>query len=308
MTTVAICIATYRRPASLGRLLGALERLAFRGDAPEVEVVVVDNDPAGSAAAVCATAASRLRWPLRHAGEPARGISAARNRAVELAGGAEWIAWIDDDEEPEPGWLDALLAAAAAHGADAVAGPVLPRFDPAPPAWVARGGFFDRPRHPTGTALAYAGIGNSLVRTAVFRALGRPWFDPALGLTGGEDTLFFLRAAEAGFRLVWADDAVVHETVPAERARAGWLLRRAYRTGSAWTFCERRMRPGGRTAALRAAKAAGWMAHGVATLALAPVRGRDAAITGLWRIARGAGNVAGLAGIGVREYLHTDGR
>ena len=133
-------------------------------------------------------------------------------------------------------------------------------------------------------------------------------FDPALGLTGGEDTLFFLRATRAGARLVWADDAVVHEAVPAERVRPRWLLRRAYRTGSAWAACERRVRPGVRTAAVRAGKGLGWMASGAVRLAACPVGGAATAVEGMRRIFRGAGTLAGVAGLGWREYLRTDGR
>ncbi|HEX6911670.1 MAG TPA: glycosyltransferase, partial [Longimicrobium sp.] len=150
MTRVAVCVPTHRRPESLRRLLLALDAQALPAPAPEVEVLVVDNDAAGSARAVAEACAPLLRWPLRYAVEPERGISAARNRLAALAGGAEWLAWVDDDEEPEPGWLAALLRAAAAHGADAVAGPVLPRFAAPPPPWVLRGRFFHVPRPATG--------------------------------------------------------------------------------------------------------------------------------------------------------------
>jgi hypothetical protein len=43
--------------------------------------------------------------------------------------------------------------------------------------------------------------------------------------------LLILQARHRGLRIVWAADAVVTEHVPAERARAGWLCRRAYRVG-----------------------------------------------------------------------------
>ena len=38
-----------------------------------------------------------------------------------------------------------------------------------------------------------------------------------MGLNGGDDTHFFTRAQMQGLSIVWADDAVVHETVPASR-------------------------------------------------------------------------------------------
>src|SRR5215467_698844 len=45
MPKVAICICTFRRPQLLRELLEAIGRLKFRTlPAPEVEVIVVDND------------------------------------------------------------------------------------------------------------------------------------------------------------------------------------------------------------------------------------------------------------------------
>ena len=44
---ISICIPTYMRPIMLGRLLGSLAALDTGGAA--VHVVVVDNDPSGSA-------------------------------------------------------------------------------------------------------------------------------------------------------------------------------------------------------------------------------------------------------------------
>ncbi|MBN9271190.1 MAG: glycosyltransferase, partial [Mesorhizobium sp.] len=49
MITTSVCIATFRRPTELERLLEAL--CAQRG-APDFEVVVVDNDPQQSAKAI----------------------------------------------------------------------------------------------------------------------------------------------------------------------------------------------------------------------------------------------------------------
>jgi hypothetical protein len=44
----SVCIATFHRPGGLARLLGSLA--LQQGDVPAFEVLVVDNDAAGSAA------------------------------------------------------------------------------------------------------------------------------------------------------------------------------------------------------------------------------------------------------------------
>jgi succinoglycan biosynthesis protein ExoM len=53
-------------------------------------------------------------------------------------------------------------------------------------------------------------------------------FDPAFGASGGEDLDLFLRLEARGCRLVWCAEAVVWETVPAERKTLSYNLMRAY--------------------------------------------------------------------------------
>ena len=83
-------------------------------------------------------------------------------------------------------------------------------------------------------------------------------FDPARGRSGGEDSAFFADFLGAGGRIAFAEDAVVHEVVPPERARLAWLLRRRYRMGQthASLIARDRSRAGRmRAAGLAAAKA-----------------------------------------------------
>jgi succinoglycan biosynthesis protein ExoM len=98
MSTVSVCIATYRRAERLAAVLDDLTRLTRLPD----EVVVVDNDAAASARPVVE---HRLRegapFPIRYAVQPVKNISLTRNKTVELAGG-DWLAFIDDDERAPP--------------------------------------------------------------------------------------------------------------------------------------------------------------------------------------------------------------
>lgn len=301
---VALCVCTYRRPAGLRRLLAAVA--ALRTDRVGVlEVVVVDNDPDGSARAVV-DSLGEMPFVVHYAHERHRGISHARNRAVAEAADADWVAFLDDDEEPEPEWLDELLRVQAAHAADVVAGPVPPKYEAPAPRWVLRGRFHEAPRRPTGSPLPYADTGNVLVRASLFRDFPAP-FAPSLALAGGEDTHFFLRVARAGHRIVWADAAVAWEWVPPSRVRLPWLLRRAFRRGNTWALLERELDPSWRVLALRVARGGGRIVRGAVLLPLSLLRGRHAVVETLRGMCFGAGSLAGVAGYRYDEYRTTHG-
>jgi asparagine synthase (glutamine-hydrolysing) len=228
---IDVCVCTYRRPQQLAQLLDALATQDTRGRFT-LALVVVDNDPAASAAPIVQAFSSRVAVPLRHAHEPEANIARARNRACALAEG-EFVAMIDDDELPGPDWLAQMLTTLQDSGADGVLGPVRPRYEAPPPGWVLRGGFCERARHATGTRLHRARelrTGNLLIRRTRLLAETGP-FDPALGRSGGEDTDFFRRRLARGDTYRWCDEAPVWEAVPAERLTRGYFLRRAWVRG-----------------------------------------------------------------------------
>ncbi|MEI9963934.1 MAG: glycosyltransferase family 2 protein [Caulobacteraceae bacterium] len=119
---VSVVVPTCRRPQPLA--LAVRSVFAQTGvDPAATELVVVDNDPAGSAADAAAVLAAEAPFPLRYVHEPTPGVASARNTGVAAAA-AGLIAFLDDDEEASPGWLAALLQAQARFDADVVFGPV----------------------------------------------------------------------------------------------------------------------------------------------------------------------------------------
>src|SRR5215469_1974359 len=110
MPDVVIAIPTFRRPQSLTRLLSALEKLDTTA---AVTVVAADNDAdRHEGLDVCKAVRARgYRWPLDPFVAPERGIAQVRNALVDRALGhpCQFVAMLDDDEWPEPGWLDAFL-------------------------------------------------------------------------------------------------------------------------------------------------------------------------------------------------------
>jgi GT2 family glycosyltransferase len=304
---VALCVITYHRPAGLARLLGALQDLRLPGAAPEIQLVVVDNDPEASARGVCDELGARLPFPVSYRVEKRRGIPQARNAALGAAmGTADFVAFLDDDEIPDPDWLAELLRVQRLYDADAVAGPSLSLFDAPPPRWIEEGGFFERPRWPTGRPLHAAFTGNVLVRTRSLAAM-EALFDERLALTGSEDSEFFQRFARAGHRIVWCDTAVVHDSVPEACVNLGWILTRAYRSGAAEAYIERKLVPGPTTAVRVLTHGAYCIAKGSLLLAVAAPRGRAAAAVALRLASFGAGRVGGLVGLLYPEYRRTHG-
>jgi len=237
---ISVCICTFRRPALLDRLLRALER-QIAGEAFTFDVVVVDNDAERTAESTVGAARQRGIIDVRYDCEPEQNISLTRNRAVRNATGT-LIAFIDDDEAPVPGWLAALYGTLNTYSADGVLGPVIAEFAPGTPEWIQRGPFFQRRRLATGTAISAkdARTGNLLLHRSIF-ADGEPWFDPAFGRTGGEDSDFFWRQSRTGRRFVWCDEAAAYEVVPPERCTASYHVKRYLRSG---TLDGERMRAG----------------------------------------------------------------
>lgn len=221
---VVIGIASCLRPRMLGRCLDSIAALELPPDGA-VEVVVVDNDAAGSARPVCDARQAGFPLPLHYVPEPVRGISSARNRAIgtALERGADWLAFIDDDEQADPHWLLRLCERRAQSGADIIAGPVIPvdedaplPADPVPAKAIASGA---SPRH--------VAAGNVLFSTRLATELGLR-FDPYFNLIGGEDFDFFDRASALGATAVWEAGAILFEWVPPERRTTRYQFFRHY--------------------------------------------------------------------------------
>ena len=231
--TLTIGVLTYRRPATLATCLSGLLPQAealVPGGSWDTRILVVDNDPAASAReAVQRLAARHPR--LLYRVEPTPGIAAARQRCLEESTDSRLLAFIDDDEEPSPQWLAALVDTWRSTGEPtAVAGSIRPRYTTPPPDFVAAGGFFERAQYPTGTELRAAPTSNLLLDLDRVRALGVS-FDQRLGTHGGEDTLLTRQITARGGRIVFSREAVVEDLVPPARANRRWVLARARHMG-----------------------------------------------------------------------------
>jgi succinoglycan biosynthesis protein ExoM len=300
---IAICIGTFQRPQLLQRLLAALSHLRFRRiTTPTIAVIVVDNDLARTAEEICENV--DLPWILRYVSEPRRGIARVRNRAIREAGAFDFLVFIDDDEIPDPGWLDELLATQAQFSADVVSGPVLPIFNDDAPEWVRTGGFFDRPIFATGDLIERCSTNNVLIRKNVFASV--PGFDERFNLTGGEDTHFFSQVRRARHSMVWSREAIIRESVPLERAKFAWILRRGYQSGNSWVLCELALDGRTRVWWMRLVKSLAHIVNGTAKFLLSLPLGKAATVRALRRICLGVGMLAALLGHRFLPYQDSD--
>jgi len=227
---ITVCICTYKRPRLLKRLLETLVQQDTQGQFT-YSVVVADNDSLESARETVAAATDVSPVRITYCVEPRQNIALVRNRAVAAADG-DTIAFIDDDEFPTKDWLRLLRQTLVSHRADGVLGPVKPFFESAPPAWLLRGRFCDRPEHLTGTMLPWqqTRTGNVLFDRRILKRIGGEPFRSQFG-NGSEDTDFFRRMIQAGCVFVWCNEASVYEVVPPERWTRSYYFKRALLQG-----------------------------------------------------------------------------
>ena len=303
--SVAIC--TLDRHLGLTMLLDAIEHLDI-GVWPNhvVTVLVVDNSASASVRALCAARAEASRFRLVHVHAAERGLSFARNAALAASReiGASHVAFVDDDEVPDPHWLSALHARLVETGASAAVGPVRPIFETHPPYWAIAGGFFGKTLHADGPDLADAYTCNVMVEMAAVTRNGLA-FEPRFNSTGGEDTLFFEALRASGGRIAWAADAMVHEFMPASRVTPTWLMKRWFRTGGTEAELGRlgNGSPIGRAynAIRGATRVVGGAGRTVLSLLTTPFR-TERHLEALYTVCRGAGLIAAAFGRTYSEY------
>jgi succinoglycan biosynthesis protein ExoM len=317
---VTICACTYRRPVGLATLLEGLGKQTFaRLTPPSLSIVIADNEGSDRAREVCDQFRRSSDIPIEYVHEVRRGISHARNACLaQLRDSCDFFAMIDDDEIPDPDWIEQLLLAQQRTGADVVEGRVVPVFPKGAPSWIVRGGYFgwhhdlddaQAPGQQVYPELEEARTNNVLVRSDVVRTLDLR-FDHRFALSGGGDIVFFRAIRAGGYRIVYARDACVREMIPQERASLRYLWRRWYRVGANARFKQpiAHKRNGSLPRILkRKLRSSGCseISTGLAIIAGKLLRGRAAVghiAPGIKRFAHGLGQAASAIGIKYEQY------
>jgi len=298
---ISICIATFKRPKELNRLLEhllpALEKCAV-----DKEVILIDNDAAQAAMPVFESWRSRIK-NLTYYVEPVQSIALARNLAVQKARGT-WVAFIDDDERPHENWLMVYWQEKDRWPAEAFLGPVLPVFENVKDTWLDRDLFFNRKRHETGTVLEPTQLrsGNIFLKRVLLQTHE---FKQEYGLSGGEDFECFYRMHRSGTVFISCDNAIVHEHVPPDRVRLRWLLKRAFAGGQTYTKIRSEVFPGFLQSTKTLVKAlAGIVVFG-ALLPFSMLAGFNVAARILIKATVQLGHIAGVSGSAYNFYRET---
>lgn len=240
MIRLSLVIPTYNRAAPL---LAALESVV-RQDLPPQEwecVVVNNNSPDDTEARFGAFAAAHPGVTLRMVREESPGVSYARNRGLAEARGGI-VAFIDDDERVNEGFLRAYADFFDSHPEAAVAGGrIVAEYPGGRPAWMSKWvempianpmDFGDAVRpFPAGRV---PGGGNMAFRRSAAVRYGG--FDPSLGrvggmLIGGEENDFFERLMRGGETCWYVPGAVMWHIIPPEKLTESYFRRLCYNVG-----------------------------------------------------------------------------
>jgi GT2 family glycosyltransferase len=192
----SICIITFRRTALLKQCLDCIAPGRQTLDSSLYEIVVSDDCPYGSSRTLVEQTGF-ARWIQG----PTRGVAANRNN-VAFAARGRWIVFVDDDECPEPDWLENFYLVAKSGNWDVLEGRVDPTDYPDSVLWYA-------PRVSSGGNFCTA---NLAIRHQVLFQLGG--FDERLRVSH-EDMELGSRINNAGLRSQFISNALVKH--PARR-------------------------------------------------------------------------------------------
>ena len=224
--TVAICIATFKRPELLHNCLASIGQLIIPDNYTPI-IIVADNDSERSGESGFNEAIKNINIGSYYYAEPERGLSAVRNSLIEKAldHNVDFIAFIDDDELPHKQWLINIMKGFEINNCDIVTAPVLPINES-----VAPDTFTTNPKRPSGSTPRTISTNNVIFRKKLIGEHGLR-FDRYFDFIGGEDFDFFDRAIKKGMTSVWIDDAIVFETIFPERKTRKYMMYRHFTGG-----------------------------------------------------------------------------
>lgn len=229
--SVVICAYTLDR---WDRIVAALESVRRQSRPAEETILVVDHN--ADLLARCAAFEGVRVLENGHT----RGLSGARNTGLEAARG-DVVAFLDDDAEADPAWLEHLVSPYSDPSVVGVGGRVVaaweqgrPEWFPTEFNWVVGCSYQGQPtttspvRNPIGANMSFRRA--AMLAAGGFSAhVGRVGTRPV----GCEETELSIRVAQQDprARILLEPRAVVHHHVPADRGRWTYFRRRCWAEG-----------------------------------------------------------------------------
>ncbi len=162
----------------------------------------------------------------------------ARNLGVETST-TRFVAFLDSDAVPRPGWLEALCAHLGEDDVAAVGGPVLPVWPESRAPVLFRHSasaqhflsMFDLGNQTISVSCVLPG--NMAIDRKVMESLP---FDSAAGrqvgsLIGAEEIPMMIRSREAGYQVIYEPRSVVDHHTRSDRMNWAWMWRRVFAAG-----------------------------------------------------------------------------
>lgn len=236
---LSFAFCTYNRADRLSDLV-----VAMRAQTCPIpfEILVVNNNSRDNTLAVLQGLAAMPGVPLRYVTETAQGIVPARNRAIEESRGSDILVFIDDDELPMPGFLEAACQAILDEGADCAGGKVRVRFDPVVrPYWLEDNllGFLAEVDHGAAPLWVLDDTTpiwtcNVAYRTALFQdglRFDQRYNRSGNGLGGGEDAVMFQALLDSKAKVRYQPEMLVDHFVESWRLKRRYFLKLHYLAG-----------------------------------------------------------------------------
>ncbi|MDP9889817.1 glycosyltransferase family 2 protein [Pseudarthrobacter enclensis] len=234
LDSVVIGVCTYQRVSQLGVLLAELQRQILACSDWNVRIIVADNDEKMTAKSAVEKASKDFpRVRIEYNCVPEKGVGFARNAIFDSLKSDELLIFFDDDQEPCPTWLAALLNRHLSVPDEVLVGPVIPVLPDSVPQWAVEAAAWGRREQPDGSIRSHAGFGNILIpRSTLESGLCRV---PEPFLRGpGEDTYITVALRSAGYVIRYVDAARAVEPVANERLNIPWLRQRATVSAETW--------------------------------------------------------------------------
>lgn len=237
--TFAFC--TYNRADRLEKLVASMR--AQTCPIP-FEILAINNNSTDNTADVLAQLAQLPGPALRWVTEPVQGIVAARNRGIAEAMDSDILVYIDDDEIPLPGLIEAAADAILNEGAECVGGRVEIDFTTIPrPSWLDDeiAGFLGHLNHgesafwiESDTTPVWSG--NVAYDMRLFRNDPSLRFDKRFDrvgnvVGGGSDAIMFRTLLERKARIRYRPEMAVLHAVETWRLTRRYFLKLHYRAG-----------------------------------------------------------------------------